>query len=208
MDEAAWNEGEDGKQKEKSEEESGSSKNLIEAKTDNQSSSSSEGQDESESIDLKQDINNDSPERSERTDRKTSTTKPKKQLMGEVIVPAFSTRPLRNVNGGSSNSKDGSMGQIELVRERSRSRASDLGEFGEVEMSETEECDDSRRKSRRERHSGSSRSRTPENSEMNGSVSSQQILQSLPYFHLLPPAIRNGKQKVSGIFYLIFKCFF
>jgi hypothetical protein len=119
----------------------------------------------------------------------------------ETIIDCIKAKESLKKNPRKDDTQKGIMGHCEMTGTSSRckSRASDLGEFREGDVSESEQVDD-RRKSRRIRGSSSSRSRSPElhRTDINRSpsqqtLSSQQILQGLPYLHLLPPAMRNGE---------------
>lgn len=121
----------------------------------------------------------------------------------------------RNKSSGSEKvtegkaSRSGNMEQPEKRVAPSRSRGSNVGDSSELEASETEETDERRISSRRDQDCGSSsRSRTPDRpgSDFGGSPGpftaqqQQQFLQAgIPYLHLLPPHIRNGKRSKKTV---------
>lgn len=132
----------------------------------------------------------------ENSDRSTNHLTEPESTKDDIKIPIFSVKVKREgADLGRPDSKP-------RLRSQSRSSSDHLAEFPEVESASESGEGDGRRKRRRESESciSVSRRKSPELPEsgdremMNGgaTLSSQQLLQGLPYLHLLPPSIRNG----------------
>ncbi|OXA64727.1 Zinc finger protein ush [Folsomia candida] len=136
----------------------------------------------------------------ENSDRSTNHLTEPESTKDDIKIPIFSVKVKREgADLGRPDSKP-------RLRSQSRSSSDHLAEFPEVESASESGEGDGRRKRRRESESciSVSRRKSPELPEsgdremMNGgaTLSSQQLLQGLPYLHLLPPSIRNDAARL------------